>query len=132
MTFQGIDHIALAARNPRALAQWYCDILGFTVVWHNDSEPWAGLIGGPDGSLVEVMPDNGTAPTPHAPFDPGFRHLALRVSDFDAAREHLASHGIAFTGEPGVAAGGGRVLSFTDPEGNAVQIVSRPASFREP
>jgi len=130
--FLGIDHIALAARDTRALVDWYREVLGFEVVWMNDKEPPAALIAGPDGAMIEVMPDNGTAPVAHEPNDPGFRHLALRVSNFDAALAHLQARGVAFVGEPGEAGGGGRVLSFLDPEGNVLQIVSRPAGYRAP
>ncbi len=130
--FAGIDHIALAARDPQALIDWYHDVLGFDVVWTNRQERLAALIAGPDGSMVEVLPDNGAPRVQHELFDPGFRHLAIRVTDFDAAHEYLQAKGVNFISEVAEAAGGGKVLSFTDPEGNVVQIVSRAAGFRAP
>jgi catechol 2,3-dioxygenase-like lactoylglutathione lyase family enzyme len=51
--------------------------------------------------------------------------LALRVSDFDAACAQLKTAGVEFVGEPGLALGGGRIVSFRDPEGNELQIVER-------
>src|SRR3972149_3813352 len=119
--FQGIDHIALAARNPRALIDWYHDVLGFEVVWSNRQDRLVALLAGRDGSMIEMMPDNGKAPVQHELFDPVFRHLAIRVDDFDAAYEYLQAKGISFLSEPGEAAGGGRVVSFKDPEGNVGQ-----------
>jgi len=51
--------------------------------------------------------------------------MALRVTDFDAAYVKLKSAGVEFLGEPVTAVGGGRIISFRDPEGNELQIVQR-------
>ncbi len=125
--FRGIDHIALAASDPGALIDWYCHVLGFQVIWRKEGERPAALLRGPEGGMIEVMPDNGRARVEHDAFDPGFRHLAIGVEDFEAACRFLESRGVRFEGEPGTAAGGGTVVSFSDPEGNMVQIVARPS-----
>ena len=52
--------------------------------------------------------------------------MALRVSDFDDAFHYLKERGVEFLSEPGDATGGGRIVSFRDPEGNELQIVERP------
>ena len=85
------------------------------------------------GAVIEIMPDNGTAPVTHQPLDPGFRHIALRVRDFDGAYAILQS--FAATGHvlglmpAAPAAGGGQIAFFHDPEGNLVQIVSRDSEL---
>jgi catechol 2,3-dioxygenase-like lactoylglutathione lyase family enzyme len=53
------------------------------------------------------------------------RHLALRVSDFDEAYRRLKNLGVRFLFEPITALGGGKIVSFRDPEGNELQIVQR-------
>jgi len=58
-------------------------------------------------------------------FQPGIRHVALRVNDFDAAYARLKELRVAFTVEPGEAMGGGKTVLFRDPEGNELQIVQR-------
>jgi len=80
------------------------------------------------GAMFELMPvrDEGPAPAQTPRFAPGLRHVALRVSDLDAARAALAKAGVDFLFEPVEAVGGGRIVSFRDPEGNELQIVQRP------
>ena len=63
-------------------------------------------------------------------FQPGLRHLALRVSDFDKAGCRLKALGITFLFEPVQAVGGGKVVSFRDPEGNELQIVQRTGKVK--
>ena len=134
MLFTGLDHPAIACRDVRRLAGWYCQTFGMRVVAQNDAEPPAVVIGfgdalgGGGGAVIELMPvkDPGPDPAEFARFQPGIRHVALRVSDFDAAYQKLRDAGVRFTTEPGEAVGGGRTVLFRDPEGNELQIVQRP------
>ena len=120
----GVDHVAIAAKDSRGLTQWYCEVLGMRVLFDNGKEPPTCLVGGDMGAVVEIMPDNGAATTAHQPLDPGIRHIALRVSDFEAA--HAALEGKVLGLMPAApAAGGGQIAFFHDPEGNLLQIVSR-------
>ena len=68
----------------------------------------------------------GADPADQARFAPGLQHLALRVRNFDEAYAALGKAGVQFLSEPGDATGGGRIVSFRDPEGNELQIVERP------
>jgi predicted enzyme related to lactoylglutathione lyase len=47
------------------------------------------------------------------------------VSNFDEAYGKLKTLGVKFLFEPIAAVGGGKVVSFRDPEGNELQIVER-------
>jgi glyoxylase I family protein len=121
--FLGIDHPALAARDVVALTQWYCDVLGYVVVAQTDKPVF--IIKAPDGSFVEMMPEDGS-PRPHRTVSTaGWSHLALRVSDFDAAVAALDGHRVHWEGAEFEAVGGGRIRNFSDPEGNLLQIVQR-------
>ena len=59
---------------------------------------------------------------------PGLRHVAIRVSDFESAYARLKELRVDFTTEPHEAMGGGRTVLFRDPEGNELQIVARATS----
>jgi glyoxylase I family protein len=120
----GVDHVAIAAKDSRALTQWYCDVLGLRVLFDNGKDPPTCLVGGDMGGVVEIMPDNGAAVTVHQPLDPGIRHIAFRVRDFESAYANLEGKVLGLM-PPGPAAGGGQVAFFHDPEGNLIQIVSR-------
>jgi len=124
----GVDHVAIAARDSRALVQWYCDFLGMRVLFDNGKEPPTCLVGGEMGAVVEIMPDNGAAVTTHQPLDPGIRHIAFRVRDFEAAYARLEGNVLGLT-PAAPAAGGGQVAFFHDPEGNLIQIVSRESEL---
>jgi catechol 2,3-dioxygenase-like lactoylglutathione lyase family enzyme len=120
----GIDHVAIAARGSRELAKWYCEVLGLRVLFDNGQDPPTCLVGGTMGAVLEIMPDNGAAVQTHQPLDPGIRHIAFRVRDFDAVYAALQGKVLGLM-PPGPAAGGGQIAFFHDPEGNLVQLVSR-------
>src|SRR5689334_13547992 len=130
--FAAVDHPAIACRDTRRQIEWYCRRLGMRVVAQNDADPPTALVGYDadlkHGAVIELMParDDGPQPASMARFAAGLRHLALRVNDFDGAYAALKQNGVKFLSEPGVATGGGRVVSFRDPEGNELQIVERP------
>ena len=131
-TFLAVDHPAIACRDTRRQIEWYRRHLGMRVVAQNDADPPTALMGYDEdlkhGAVIELMPvrDSGADPASVARFAPGLRHLALRVSSFEEAFEALRQRGVQFLSEPGVATGGGRIVSFRDPEGNELQIVERP------
>ena len=119
----GIDHPAIAASDVDALAKWYCDVLGYTVFFSSD-KPLC-IIQAPDGTYIEVMPQDGS-PRPHRnTATPGWSHLALRVADLDAAVAALDRFHVTWEGAEFGAAGGGRIRNFFDPEGNLLQLVQR-------
>ena len=129
--FVAVDHPAIACRDTRRQIEWYCRHLGMRVVARHDQDPPTALVGYDadlrHGAVIELMParDAGDDPASAARFAPGLRHLALRVRNFDQAYAALGNAGIRFLSEPGQATGGGRIVSFRDPEGNELQIVER-------
>jgi glyoxylase I family protein len=131
MLFTAIDHPAISCKEPRKLAEWYCTHLGMKIVGDNGQEPASLLLGYDDnlkaGATLELMPVKNPGPPPvDVPrFCQGIRHFAVRVSDFDKAYEQLKQAGVEYLFEPVIAVGGGKIVSFRDPEGNEVQIVQR-------
>ena len=129
--FIAIDHPCIACGDVRRQAEWYSRALGMRVVATDGKEPPGFLVGYDEttdrGAMIELVPakDAGPGPASFARSQPGLRHVALRVRDFDAAYARLKSLGVAFTVEPGEALGGGRTVLFRDPEGNELQIVQR-------
>ncbi len=121
--FLGIDHPAIAAKDVENLTKWYCDVLGYEVLACTDKPVY--IIKAPDGTFIEVMPEDGTARPQRTVCTPGFSHLAIRVSDMDRAIAALDRHNIVWDGAEFEAVGGGRIRNFSDPEGNMIQIVQR-------
>ena len=124
--FQGIDHPAVAAEDVDELANWYCDVLGYEKYFRHDKPVW--ILKAPDQTLLEIMPKDTTPRPQRTTWTPGWSHLALRVTDIEAARQYLEGKGVKFK-EPMVEAiGGSKVINFSDPDDNMLQILERDFS----
>jgi glyoxylase I family protein len=121
MLFTGLEHTALASPEPKRLAQWYVDTLGFRINHEYDGN---FFVKAPDGAMLEIIPSQGDAPET-AMRTPGIRHIAVSVSDFDAGHEDLKTKGVKFLGEP-LNLKGNRLLFFADGDGNILHLIARP------
>ena len=121
--FTGIDHPAVAAEDVDELADWYCEVLGYEKVYRNEQPIW--ILRAPDDTLLEVMPEDETERPDRTTQTPGWSHLALRVTDLDAAIGALDANDVNWTSDVVEAIGGGRLRSFEDPDGNMLQITER-------
>ena len=119
--FKGLEHTALATPNPRALAQWYVDHLEFVINFEYDGNYF---VRARDGSMLEIIPSVGER-GPQNLKDPGIRHMAVDVDNFDEALAILRSKGVNFVGEP-FENQGNRLAFFTDLDGNYLHLISRP------
>ena len=123
LMFQGLEHTAIATANPEKLAQWYVDNLGFHI---NFSYAGNFFVKAPNGSMLELIPAEAEMkPQTAANFkNPGIRHLAIAVDDFDAAYAHLKHQGTNFLAEP-YENQGNRLVFFTDADGNFLHLIER-------
>lgn len=118
--FKGLEHTAIASPDPGKLAQWYVDHLEFVINY-----TYAGnyFVKAKNGTMLEIIPSEG-ARAEQKMKDPGIRHLAISVDDFDAAHQQLRSRGVRFLGEP-INNQGNRLVFFADGDGNFVHLVHR-------
>jgi glyoxylase I family protein len=116
----GLEHTAIASPDPRRLAQWYVDQLGFVI---NYDSGRTVFVKAPNGSMLEIITSEGDRAA-QSMKSPGLRHLALTVDDFDTTYNRLRSAGVSFTGEP-TASKGVKVVFFTDPDGNFLHLIQR-------
>ena len=119
--FRGLEHTAIASPDPRALAQWYVDNLEFRINYTYDGNYF---IRAQNGSMIEIIPSEGDRPS-NKMKDPGIRHFAIEVDDFDQAAAALKSRGIEFIAGP-FNNQGNRLVFFTDADGNILHLISRP------
>lgn len=122
MLYTGLEHTAIASPDPQRLAQWYVDILGFHINFEYDGNYF---VRAPNGAMLEIIPSQGEA-LPTQMKTPGLRHLAVSVADFEQAAEDLKQKGVNIVSEP-LNLSGNRLLFFTDPDGNLLHLISRPA-----
>jgi catechol 2,3-dioxygenase-like lactoylglutathione lyase family enzyme len=118
-------HAGFIVRNRALTEQFYKDILGFRPYWHggmkDDETAWVSLQV-PDGTdWVEFMvnvPENA---------DQRLRgimnHIALGVTDIQAAREQLVKNGAHLTEEPKLGRDGKWQLNLYDPDQTRVEFM---------
>jgi glyoxylase I family protein len=118
--FKGLEHTAIASPDPEKLARWYVDHLGFAINY-----TYAGnyFVKAANGTMLEIIPSEGSA-APQKMKDPGIRHLAIQVDDFDAAHAKLKQLGVTFVTEP-YATQGNRLVFFADGDGNFLHLIYR-------
>ena len=118
--FKGLEHTAIASPNPRALAQWYVDHLEFVINFEYDGNYF---VRAQNGSMLEIIPSEGDR-APQKMKDPGIRHLAIDVDNFDDALAELKGKQVSFLTEP-FNNQGNRLVFFSDLDGNIVHLISR-------
>jgi glyoxylase I family protein len=119
--FKGLEHTAIASPNPRALAQWYVDHLEFVINFEYDGNYF---VRAQNGSMLEIIPSEGDRAAQKMK-DPGIRHLAIDVDNFDQALAELQGKQVSFLTEP-FNNQGNRLVFFSDLDGNIVHLISRP------
>ncbi len=124
-----VEHIGLAAHDPRKLQEWYERVLGANVVHEIRQTPPAFLLN-LGGVLLEIYAAEFSLEETRKNRLAGWRHIALKVPSLEAAKTELESRGVLFTEAVKPAGGGGRVLFFSDPEGNLLHLTERlPTGF---
>jgi glyoxylase I family protein len=118
--FSGLEHTAIASPSPMKLAQWYVDHLEFRINFEYDGNYFVRAA---NGAMLEIIPSEGQRGEQKMR-DPGLRHLAIEVKDFEGAYAALRGRGVNFVGEPYVNQGN-RLVFFTDCDGNLVHLIQR-------
>ncbi|MGH9643724.1 MAG: VOC family protein [Terriglobales bacterium] len=119
--FQGLEHTAIASPDHKRLAEWYVQKLDFRINFTYDGN---FFVRAKNGSMLEIIPSIGNR-APQQMKDPGIRHLAITVDNFDAAVEELRKRGVEFLTQP-TSVQGNRLIYFSDADGNYVHLVHRP------
>src|ERR1700758_4683413 len=118
--YKGLEHTALASPDPLRLAQWYVDHLDFHINFE-----YAGnyFVKAANGTMLEIIPSEGDR-APQKMKDPGIRHLAVSVDDFDSAHAELRKRGVQFLADP-YTNQGNRLVFFSDADGNILHLIAR-------
>jgi glyoxylase I family protein len=118
--FLGLEHTAIASPDPKRLADWYVQHLDFRINFTYDGNYFVRAA---DGSMLEIIPSVGER-APQQMKDPGIRHLAVSVDNFDAAAQELKKRKVVFLGEP-FTTQGNRLVFFSDCDGNILHLIQR-------
>lgn len=112
--------MAIASPDVQKLAQWYVETLGFTINYNSGRTVF---VKAPNGSMIEIITSEGERPAQTLK-DPGLRHMALAVSDFEAVYGKIKAAGVKFVSEPADSKGV-KVVFFEDPDGNYLHLIQR-------
>jgi catechol 2,3-dioxygenase-like lactoylglutathione lyase family enzyme len=124
-----LDNAGIAVRDLRRAFAFYTETLGLAGEL-GEGDAWVHL-GNADLYLFETQ-GNGAASPARGPDlatePPGLDHLAFQVTGrIEEACAALEARGVAFAGPVVGAAGEFRYRGFSDPEGNMLYVVERPA-----
>jgi catechol 2,3-dioxygenase-like lactoylglutathione lyase family enzyme len=120
--FNGIEHVTIAAKDPKGLARWYCSTFGFKIAYESTRSLTTYVKLGE--SLLEIIEAGDADRVSHGERDPGFRHMAISVTDIDRAYKNLSSRGVAFKSEPREKEGVSTAF-LDDPEHNLLHLIQR-------
>jgi catechol 2,3-dioxygenase-like lactoylglutathione lyase family enzyme len=120
--FNGIEHVTIAAKDPKGLARWYCSTFGFKIAYESTRSLTTYVKLGE--SLLEIIEAGDAGRVSHGERDPGFRHMAISVTDINNAYKNLSSRGVAFKSEPREKEGVWTAF-LEDPEHNLLHLIQR-------
>lgn len=138
---RGIHHIGMNCRDMERMKRFYCEAFGFEPVDENGfswaEEPVMDHIVDVKGSAakgcmlragqcyLEMFEYSEPAPRsdePLRPFDRGYTHFCIDVTDIETDIAHLKACGMTFNDREFVDVGHVKTLYGYDPEGNVIEI----------
>lgn len=138
---RGIHHIGMNCRDIERMKRFYCEAFGFEPV-DDEGFAWAGesvmdlIVDVPGSAAKGCMLRAGTcylemfqysAPSsdldrPLRPYDRGYTHFCIDVTDIETDMAHLIACGMTFNDREFVDAGHVKTLYGYDPEGNVIEV----------
>jgi len=119
ITYDGGLTCSFAVKSLDKSIAWYRDVLGFDLLYRRDDIAWCELSTGVDKvnvGLSERQEAGGT----------GGSTLTFGVTDLEAAKAALDGHGVRQDGDIMEIDGLVRLLTFYDPDGNALMFYQIP------
>ena len=121
---KGIEHVGIFGKDTKALAEWYCENLGFEIVFENGNGVY--FIAAPDKSMIEICVAD-TEPKSTTTTESGIRHIALATDNIEGMSEKMIAAGVEVVTPLKVAPSGTATFFFRDPEGNILHFIQRPS-----
>ena len=118
----GIEHVAICAKDPKKLVDWYVEYLNFRLVYDNGKGTY--FIALPEGDMLEIIAEGADVDKSCATAS-GIRHLALSVNDFETVVDRLKGAGVEEIPELAKVKDKIKTYFFRDPEGNIIHLIYR-------
>lgn len=124
-----VEHIGLPVRDTVALNDWYLRVIAAEVLYTDNQTPPAFILRLSGNTIIEIYQANSSMPQTADNKLAGWQHLALRVDSIATAETKLERRGVVFTEPVRPAVGSGKVLFFSDLEGNLLHLAERPGGL---
>ncbi len=122
--FKRVDHVEIVPRNAEDTIDFYINILGFSIRGRNEVKmaPMREVIYLELGdTIIEIISVDEPKPKSEAPWEVGYRGIALEVEDMAKAVDYLRDKGIAIALEP-VDLGDSFRGEIRDPDGLIIEL----------
>ena len=124
MVFKRVDHVEIVARNAKETIDFYVNILGFRVRDRHEVKlpPMREVIYLELGdTVIEIIDADNPEPKSEAPWEVGYRGIALEVEDMAKAVDYLQGKGVAIAVEP-IDIGDAFRGEIRDPDGLIIEL----------
>ena len=119
----GIEHVAIYAKDTKALSDWYCRVFDGTIVYDNGKGTY--FVAFSDKSMIEFCKNPQEDNLPTELEAPGIRHIALSTDNFDQAVAKVKGEKVEILKDAVISDKGIGTMFFRDPEGNILHLISR-------
>lgn len=122
---KGIEHVAIYAKDTKALSEWYKDMFDLKLVYDNGKGTY--FMAFESGDMIEFCLTE-ELPAPVDAKVGGIRHLAIAVDDdnFDLTVAKLKAANVEVVTDVSVSSKGIKTFFFRDIEGNISHLIMRP------
>ena len=119
----GMEHVAVFAKDTKALADFYVSAFDFEIVYDNKKGTY--FVAAPDKSMIEIcVASTDIKPTELKEW--GVRHIALSTDDIEKTAEKLIDMGVEVISPVSISDKGIGTFFFRDIEGNIIHLIQRP------
>lgn len=121
-----VEHVAWQVQDPAAVAAWYGEIFGFTVLRKFDNSARAHFLADATGRVVLEIYNNPKVAVPdYGAMDPLLLHIAFLTSNPAADRDRLLQAGASLVDDLFITAAGDELAMLRDPWGFPIQLAKR-------
>jgi glyoxylase I family protein len=120
-----IEHLAYPVNDPPAVAKWYVEHCGLTIVRTTGAPTFTHFLSDAAGGIVEIYNNPAVTPPDYGSMHHLLLHIAFAVTDMPAERQRLLAAGCSIVEDTVTTPAGDRLTMLRDPWGFALQLCQR-------
>ena len=121
-----IEHTAYQIEDVPAMAEWYCNHMGFTIKRSADHPVSVRFLADGSGQVMFEIYNNPSVKTPdYKNISPAIHHIAFVCENVQTTTDKLVAAGATVVEAPSVFSNGDEMAMLRDPFGLAIQLAKR-------